>query len=69
MIFTVISFIGLVVLYFCCNFGPLKGKLFSLKLLKTHNIIVGHCIAILIIIVLMTILFILCVHEVISGMY
>ena len=66
MIFTVISSIGLVVLYFCCNFGPLKGKMFSLKQ-NIHTIIVGHCIDLIIIIVLIIILFILWVLEAILG--
>ena len=66
MIFTVISFIGLVVLYFCCNFGSLKGKLFSLKQ-NIHTIIVDHCIDLIIIIALIIILFILWVLEAILG--
>ena len=61
--FISVLFIGLVVLYLCYKFGPLKGKLFSLK-----NVVIGHGIAIFVIIGLLTILFILWVLEDISGM-
>ena len=53
-----IFFIGLVVLYLCCKFGPLKGKVFFLKLLTNfHNIIAGHCIDLFLIIAIITILY------------